>query len=94
MNNNGQIYTEETDKANILVNFFTEQTLLDESQVTLPQTKKNTTYKLYSIIVTQQRVRKNVHKYLFSPFQDNNVITAFQSGFAPSDSAVNQLTDI
>ena len=40
---NGQIYTEENDKANILTNFNTEQTLLEESQATLPQTVKNTT---------------------------------------------------
>ena len=32
-----------------------------------------------------------MHKYLFNFFRDNNVITAFQSGFAPGDSAVNQL---
>ena len=37
---------------------------------------------------------KNVHKYLFNFFRDNNVITAFKSGFAPDDSTVNQLIDI
>ena len=57
MNKNGQIYTEEKEKANILNNFFTEQTLLDDSQATLPQTVKNTTYKLDSIIVTPAEVR-------------------------------------
>ena len=40
---NGQIYTEENDIANILNNFNTEQTLLEESQATLPQTVENTT---------------------------------------------------
>ena len=35
-----------------------------------------------------------MHKYLFNFFLDNNVITAFQSGFVPSDSTVNQLIDI
>ena len=54
LNKNGQIYTEEKEKANILNNFFTEQTLLDDSQATLPQTVKNTTYKLGSIIVTPE----------------------------------------
>ena len=44
-------------KANILNNFFTEQTLLDVSQATLPQTVTNTTYKLDSIIVTPEEVR-------------------------------------
>ena len=39
LNKNGQFYTEEKEKANIL-NFFTEQTLLDDSQATLPQTVK------------------------------------------------------
>ena len=57
LNKNGQIYTEEKDKANILNTFFTEQTLLDESQATLPQTVTNTTYKLDSIIVTPEEVR-------------------------------------
>ena len=40
LNKNGQIYTEEKEKANILNNFFTEQTLLDDSHATLPQTVK------------------------------------------------------
>ena len=52
MNKNGQIYTEDKDKANILNTFFTEQTLLDESQ-----TVTNTTYKLDSIIITPEEVR-------------------------------------
>ena len=37
---------------------------------------------------------KNLHKYLYNFFRDNNVITAFQSGFVPGDSIVNQLVDI
>ena len=57
LNKNGQIYTEEKEKANILNKVFTEQTLLDESQATLPQTVKNTTYKLDSIIVSPEEVR-------------------------------------
>ena len=178
LNKNGQIYTEEKEKANILNNFFTEQTLLDDSKATLPQTGKNTTYKLDSIIFTPEEVRdtlkslpigkaagpdlinnrllkelaqplalslsdlfnlslssgsvpniwkeanvspihkkndpsdvsnyrpislisivskvleKIVHKYPFNFFRDNNIITAFQSGFVPGDSTVNQLIDI
>ena len=39
-------------------------------------------------------LEKIVHKYLFNFFRDNNVITAFQSGFVPGDSTVNQLIDI
>ena len=35
-----------------------------------------------------------MHKYLFNFFRDNNVITAFQSGFVQGDSTVNQLIDI
>ena len=35
-----------------------------------------------------------MHKYLFNFFRDNGVITAFQSGFVPGDSTVNQLIDI
>ena len=57
-NNNEHIHTEETDKTNILNNFYTEQTLSDESQATLPQTMKNTTYKLDSIIVAPEEVRE------------------------------------
>ena len=60
MNKNRLIYIEEKDKANTLNNFFTGQTLLDESQATLPQIVKNTTYKLDSIIVTPKEVRDTV----------------------------------
>ena len=35
-----------------------------------------------------------MHKYLFNFFRGNYVITAFQSGFVPGDSTVNQLIDI
>ena len=40
LNKKKQIYTEEKDIANILSTFFAKQTLLDESQATLPQTVK------------------------------------------------------
>ena len=42
----------------------------------------------------QHSLGKNVHKYLFNFFPDNSVITAFQSGFIPGDSTVNQLINI
>ena len=58
LNKKGQIYTEEMDKANILNNFFTKQTLWDGSQATLPQTFNNTTYKLDSFTVTPEEVRE------------------------------------
>ena len=35
-----------------------------------------------------------MHKYLFNFFRDYNVVTAFQSGFDPGDSTVNQLINI
>ena len=60
LNKNVEIYTEEKYKANILNNFFTEQTLLDESKATLPQTLKNTKYKLDSITVTPEEVRETL----------------------------------
>ena len=57
MNKNGQFYTKEKDKANTMNTFFTEQTLLDENQATLPQTVTNATHNLNSIIVTPEEVR-------------------------------------
>ena len=52
-------------------------------------------YRPISLLRTVSKVlEKNVHKYRFNFFQDNNVITAFQSGFVPGDSTVNQLIDI
>ena len=51
-------------------------------------------YRPISLLSTVSKVlEKNVHKYLFNFFRDNNVITAFQSGFVPGDSTVNQLID-
>ena len=47
------------------------------------------------LISTVSKVlEKTVQKYLFNFFRDNNVITAFQLGFVPDDSAVNQFIDI
>ena len=60
LNKNVEIYTEEKDKANSLNNFFTEQTMLDESQVALPQTLKNTKNKLDSITVSPKEVRETM----------------------------------
>ena len=52
-------------------------------------------YRPISLLSTVSKVlEKIVHKYLFNFFRDNNVITAFQSGFVPGDSTVNQLIDI
>ena len=52
-------------------------------------------YRPISLLSTISKVlEKIVHKYLFNFFRDNNVITAFQSGFVPGDSTVNQLIDI
>ena len=50
-------------KANILKNLFTEQSLLDDSQASLPQTVKHTTYKLDSIIVTPKEVRDTLKSH-------------------------------
>ena len=51
-------------------------------------------YRPISLISTVSKVlEKIVHKYLFNFFRDNNAITAFQSGFVPGDSSVNQLID-
>ena len=48
-----------------------------------------------SLLSTVSKVlEKNVHEYLFNFFRNNNVITAFQLGFVPGDSTVNQLIDI
>ena len=38
LNNDRVIYSDDTDKANILNNYFTAQTLLDENKGSLPQT--------------------------------------------------------
>ena len=52
-------------------------------------------YRPISFLSTVSKVlEKIVHKYLFNFFRDNNVITAFQSGFVLGDSTVNQLIDI
>ena len=52
-------------------------------------------YRPISLLSTVSKVLENiVHKYLFNFFRDNDVITAFQSGFVPGDSTVNQLIDI
>ena len=52
LNKNGQIYTKETNKANILNTFFTAQNLGDGSQAILPQTCT-----LDSIIATPEEDR-------------------------------------
>ena len=52
-------------------------------------------YRPISLQRTDSKVfEKIVHKYLFNFFRDNSFITAFQLGFVPGDSTVNQLIDI
>ncbi|MES9994358.1 MAG: reverse transcriptase family protein [Candidatus Thiodiazotropha sp.] len=50
------IYTNENDKANILNLFFTEQTILDDSNATLPTVNQTPPHKLESISITSQEV--------------------------------------
>ena len=52
-------------------------------------------YRPISLLSTVSKVsEKIVHNYFFNFFQDNNVITAFQSSFVPGDFTVNRLIDI
>ena len=52
-------------------------------------------YRPVSLLSTIGKVmEKNIHKYIFNFFNDNQVITCLQSGFVPGDSTVNQLVDI
>ena len=65
-----------------------------------PIRKKNdpsdvSNYRPISLLSTVSKVlEKILHEYLFNFFRDNNVITAFQLGFVPGNSTVNQLIDI
>ena len=45
---------------NILNNFFTEQTLLDESQASLPQRMTTPIYKLDSLSITPEEVEQTL----------------------------------
>ena len=60
LNKDGLIYSDEIDKANILNNYFTEQTLLDESQASLPQTMTTPTYNLDSLSITPEEVEQTL----------------------------------
>ena len=70
LNKNGQIYTEEKEKANLVNNFFTEQTLLDDSQGTLPQKVKNTTYKLDCTLLHLKRLETLSNHFLLAKLLD------------------------
>ena len=60
LNKDGLIYSDEIDKANILNNYFTEQTLLDDSQASLPQTMTTPTYNLDSLSITPEEVEQTL----------------------------------
>ena len=55
-----KIYSDDNDKASIFNDFFRDQTLLDDSQATLPQTKPLPAHKLDSIITTPQEVESTL----------------------------------
>ena len=57
---NNLIYSEEIEKNNILNNYFTEQTPLDERQASLPSTMTTPTYKLDSLSVTPEEVEQTL----------------------------------
>ncbi|MCG8046167.1 MAG: reverse transcriptase domain-containing protein [Candidatus Thiodiazotropha endolucinida] len=60
LSKDGTIYSNDSDKASILNDFFRDQTLLDESRATLPQTKPLPTYKIESIITTPEEVESTL----------------------------------
>ena len=55
-----KIYSDDNDKASILNEFFRDQTLLDDSQATLPHTKPLPAHKLDSVITTPQEVESTL----------------------------------
>ena len=58
-NKNDIIYTDDNEKANILNEFFRDQTLLDERQVSLPETKHLPPFKLDSITTTPMKLNQS-----------------------------------
>ena len=56
LNKNDIIYTDDNEKANILNEFLRDQTLLDEHQASLPETKHLPPFKLDSITTTPDEV--------------------------------------
>ena len=49
-------------------------------------------YRPISLLSTIEKVfEKIIHKHVFNFFNQNNIISSFQSGFVPNDSTVNQL---
>ena len=55
-----KIYSDDNDKASIFNECFRDQTLLDDSQATLPQTKPLPAHKLDSVITTPQKVESTL----------------------------------
>ncbi|XP_053394930.1 uncharacterized protein LOC128555668 [Mercenaria mercenaria] len=61
LNDNGTLVTEDTDKANLLNNFFQSQTLLDDNNKTLPHMQTNTNHpQLNTIIITEEEVTETL----------------------------------
>ena len=55
-----KIYSDDNDKASIFNDVFRDQTLLDDSQAALPQTKPLPAHKLDSVITTPQEVESTL----------------------------------
>lgn len=60
LNKDGTIYTNEVDKANALNQFFTEQTILDESNAALPQATRVSPQNMESIFITPHEVESTL----------------------------------
>ena len=58
LHKDGQTYSDEFDKANILNNFFIDQTLLDDSQANLPGTPTTPDQDLHSLSLTSDEVKQ------------------------------------
>ena len=60
LNKDGEIYSDDTDKANLLNEYFTSQAFLDESKGSLPETIDNPAYKLDSLTFTSYEVEQTL----------------------------------
>ena len=58
LNKDGEIYSDDTDKANLLNEYFTSQAFLDENKGSLPETITNPAYKLDSLTFTSNEVEQ------------------------------------
>ena len=56
----GEIYSDDTDKANLLNEYFTSQAFLDENKGSLPETITNPAYKLDSLTFTSYKVEQTL----------------------------------